>query len=63
MRRRFGLVMMVLGLLGAHTTGAQLVQPTAVRDHTACHAVWPPPQDGTCLGVRRPRAQPTWGLA
>lgn len=49
MRRRIGLVVIVLGLLGVRTTGAQLVQPAAVRDLTARHAVWPPLQDATCL--------------
>jgi hypothetical protein len=49
MRRRFGFVVMLLGMLGMRTTGAQLVQPAAVRDLTARHAVWPPLNDATCL--------------
>jgi len=49
MRQRFGLVVLVLGLLGVRTAGAQRVQPAAVRDLTARQAVCPPLNDGTCL--------------
>jgi hypothetical protein len=49
MRRRFSLVVMLLGMLGVRTIGAQLVQPAAVRGLTARQAVWPPLPDGTCL--------------
>ena len=41
MRWRFGLVVMLLGMLGVRIAGAQLVQPAAVRDLAAQQAVWP----------------------
>ena len=46
---RFGLVVMLFGMLGVRTTGTQLVQPAAVRALTASQAAWPPLPDGNCL--------------
>jgi hypothetical protein len=49
MRRRFSLVVVLLGMLEVRTAGAQFAQPAAVRGLTAHQAVWPSPNDGTCL--------------
>jgi len=49
MRRRFGLVVMMLGMLGVRTASAQLAQPAAFRGLTARQVVWPPLNDGSCL--------------
>ena len=46
---RFGLVVMLLGMLGVRTTGAQRVQPAAVRGLSARQAMWPPLPDSACL--------------
>ena len=46
---RFSVVVMLLGMLGVRTIGAQLAQPAAVRRLAARQAVWPPLADGSCL--------------
>ena len=46
---RFGLVVILLGMLGVRTTGAQLMQPAAVRGLGGRRAAWPPLPDSTCL--------------
>jgi hypothetical protein len=56
MRMRFRFALILLGMLGVRTAGAQLVQPAAVRSLTARQAAWPPLPDSTCLAcvARKP---------